>query len=119
MDADAAIQLIQQVCRAVPPERRRSAKSFHDAIDFALVQHGWKVHREYPALPYGLIDLVITAPLRVAIELDRFAPREKSLRKLGRFDGLRVVVLREGRGGRYRRGDVTVIECGQPRRGSA
>jgi hypothetical protein len=38
VDADAAIQLIQQVCRAAPPDRRRSAKSFHDAVDFALVQ---------------------------------------------------------------------------------
>ncbi len=58
-------------------------KSFHDAVDFALVKHGWTVHREQLAPHHGLrrrglIDLVITAPLRIGIELDRFAPREKS-----------------------------------------
>jgi hypothetical protein len=113
-----AIQLIERICRAVPQERRRSAKTFHDAVDFALVQHGWTVHREYPALPRGLIDLVVTAPLRIGIELDRFAPREKSLLKLREFDGLKVIVLRQGRGGRWHRGDVVVIECGNPRHAS-
>jgi hypothetical protein len=86
VDAEAAIRLLRNICLTGPSDRRRSAKSFHDAVDFALVQHGWTVYRECLAPHHGLrrrglIDLVVTAPLPIGIgiELDRSAPREKSL----------------------------------------
>jgi hypothetical protein len=60
----------------------------------------------------GFIDLVVAAPLRVGIELDHTAPRKKSLLKLREFDGLKVIVLRNGWGNTAHRGDVVIIGCG-------
>ena len=125
MDADAALQVIERVVRAVPPEQRRSYREFSRAVQTGLEAEGWTVRREQPAPEHswprllydrtGRINLVVMHPVRVGIELDNFTPREKSLRKLREFNGVKVVVLRQGRGGRYRKKDVTVIECGQPR----
>jgi len=100
-----AIRILEDVVRNIPPERRRSARSFHDAVDFGLVQLGWRVHREFRA-PHrgdgrsGLIDLVITFPVRMGIEIDNSVPRQKSLFKLRDFVGLRVVILRTATDGR-------------------
>lgn len=124
MNTASAVQLIETICRAVPAERRQSAKTFHDAVDFALVQRGWTVYREQEAPSHGLrrrglIDLVTTAPLLVGIELDNRAPRQKSLLKLREFDGVKIIVLRNAPARTERQGDVTIIGIGSGRPASA
>ena len=118
MDHNAAVQLLEAICRSVPVERRHSAKSFHDAVDYALVQRGWTVYREHLAPHHGLrrrglIDLVTTAPLRIGIELDNRIPRQKSLLKLREFEGLKMVVLRNAAARTWRQGDMVIIGCGE------
>jgi hypothetical protein len=114
-----AIRILEDVVQSIPTARRQSAKSFHDAVDLSLVQRGWRVHREFRAPRRGddhgggLIDLVITSPIRMAIEIDNISPRQKSLFKLRDFVGLRVVILRTAGGRRnWNWEDVVVIVAG-------
>ena len=43
----------------------------------------------------GRIDLLVTGPFTVALELDRLTPRRKSIGKLRTIDGVRLIVLRD------------------------
>lgn len=95
-----AIETLRHVFVGLPKSCRCDSRQFHDAFENALRALGWSVAREYPVADRGngspgAIDLVVTSPERIAIELDRLTPRRNSISKLSRFDGLGVVVLRE------------------------
>jgi hypothetical protein len=100
---DTDIDLIQQlrtVVSATTAKERSSAKLFHNAIEHALKRKGWKTVREFPVDNRGdgvagRIDLVVTSPVSIGIELDHASTRKKSLYKLSRFKGAGVVVLRK------------------------
>jgi len=86
----------------------------HKSVERQLLALGWSVEREFEVPDRGdgksgRIDLVVTAPHRIAIELDYLEPRVKSLMKLKTFDGDRAVVLR--RNGNDRMIDGTLVLC--------
>ena len=91
-------QLIEVVSRT-SLHQRSDAKKFQQAVENELRAKGWKVLREFCVKDRGdgaggRIDLVVTSPRRIAIELDRVGVRKKSQVKLAQFDGLKFVVLR-------------------------
>lgn len=95
-----ALAELRRVVRETRPPPDATAAWLHDEIERRLVEIGWAVEREVPVPDRGdgragAIDLVVTDPVPIAIELDRRSPRRKSLEKLSAFDGARVVVLRE------------------------
>ena len=97
---DVIRQLVEAVSRTTP-RQRVSAKTFQQAVEDELRAKGWEVFREFCVKDRGdgfrgRIDLVVTSPVRIAIELDRARVRKKSLFKLAQFDGLRFVILRQG-----------------------
>jgi len=97
------MDIIQQLMEAVSRtslSQRASAKTFQQAVEDELRAKGWEVSREFCVKDRGdgvrgRIDLVVTRPVRIAIELDRARMRKKSLFKLAQFDGLRFVILRQ------------------------
>lgn len=95
---DVIRQLIEAVSRTTA-RQRASAETFQQAVEDELRAKGWEVFREFCVKDRGdgvrgRIDLVVTSPVRIAIELDRARIRNKSLFKLAQFDGLRFVILR-------------------------
>jgi hypothetical protein len=98
------MNVIRQLAEAVSrtsPGQRSNAKAFQQALENELRAKGWKVLREFCVRDRGdgvrgRIDLVVTSPVRIAIELDRASVRKKSRFKLAQFDGLRFVILRQG-----------------------
>lgn len=103
---DVIRQLIEAVSRT-SLSQRSSAKTFQQAVENELRAKGWKVFREICVKDRGdgvrgRIDLVVTSPVRMAIELDRTSARKKSRFKLAQFDGLKFVILRQG---------ARVIQC--------
>ncbi len=98
-----------------------TAEELHDAIEADLRAIGWTVVREWEVPDRGdgkpgRIDLVATAPARIAMELDNKSPRVKSLFKLRQFDGARVVVLRDDPGRNVVAPGVIVLVAGRPQR---
>lgn len=105
-------EVLLEIVSKMPEHRRRDSQSFRGHIERHLKALGWELNPEWRIEDRGdgqpgLIDLVITAPQRIAIEFDRAEPREKSLFKLSRFDGLRFVVLRGQKGSAASVLDVT------------
>lgn len=85
------------------PDPAANAGAFHAQVDAGFRTAGWLVGREAPVLERGdgrtgRVDLVAERHgYRVAVELDRAAPREKSLAKLAAVAvDLRAVLLRSG-----------------------
>lgn len=79
-----------------------SAAEFHAFVAGELRGIGWAVEEEVEVPDRGdgrcgRVDLLVTAPVRVAIELDRGSVRTKSVNKLQQIDALRIVVLRDKR----------------------
>jgi hypothetical protein len=108
----AALKELNAIVANVPVFYLCDPHSFHDAVQRSLKAHGWVVEREWNVCDRGdgrpgSIDLVVTSPYRIGIELDRGAPRDKSLLKLSRFEGLRVIVLRGRKGEKPSVIDVT------------
>lgn len=86
LDADTRTRLSSMLSQFTA-EERYSAKTFHDAVQQALEAFGCTVDREYRIADRGdgyagKVDLVVTHPVKVALELDRVGPRQKSLDKL-------------------------------------
>jgi hypothetical protein len=78
---------LSSIVRNIPEADRRTASAFHQAVEDGLRGLGWTVAREHRIDDRGdgragYLDLVVTAPLRLAIELDRLTPRVKSIEKL-------------------------------------
>lgn len=101
--SSAVLGLLRQVVERIPNAHRHDAHSFHSAVHLGLKNLGWEVIREWHIADCGngrpgFIDLVVTQPQPIAIEIDRINARQNSIAKLSRFDGLRAVVLREKRG---------------------
>jgi hypothetical protein len=100
---DESRALLTRVFESLPEDARHSAKSFHDAIFHALAALSWSVERETKVADRGdgragYIDLIVTTPVLIAIELDRGQPRQKSLEKLrcaARHGFAGVLVCRE------------------------
>lgn len=95
------LQDLRHVLWLMPEERCRDAKQFHDALFLSLQQLGWSVTREYPVQDRGdgrrgVVDLFVSAPAILAMELDAVSPRQKSIAKLKSMDAQRVIVLRTG-----------------------
>jgi hypothetical protein len=98
----SALTVLTKVLYHLPAATCENAYLFHNAIENALRKQGWAVIREFQVRNgsnrrIGYIDLVVTRPIRIALELDRNTPRKKSLMKLSQFKGLRFVILRRGR----------------------
>jgi hypothetical protein len=112
------MNVFQEIVEAVSRttlHQRSDAKKFQRALENELRAKGWKVLREFCVKDRGdgvrgRIDLVVTNPTRLAIELDRVGVRKKSRFKLSQFDGLKFVILRQS--GR-------VIECELRRKGNS
>ena len=97
-----ALSVLTKALYDLPASAFENARSFHNAIEHALKKRGWTVIREFQIRNgsdgcSGYIDLVVTHPIRMALELDRNSPRKNSVAKLSRFKGLRFVILRRGR----------------------
>ena len=99
-----------------------SSGPLHDAAIRTLSALGFACEREHPVASRGdsrpgRIDVFASrGEERIAIELDRLTPREKSLVKLSQVDAVRVVVLREAEKAIYQRDGVWIVGVSsQPR----
>lgn len=98
------------------------ATAFHDGFMQALRREGWTLTAEHEVEDRGdgrrgRIDVLVTSPVVVGIELDRCSVREKSTFKLGQIDGYRVAILREVANHEDVAGLDAVICCGtKPKR---
>lgn len=66
------------------------AGDYHDNVEYALIEAGWSVRREYAVVIGdglgGRVDIVAQRhKTRIALELDNRTPRGKSLIKLTGF----------------------------------
>lgn len=125
LDHETEVGLIE-ILRSLSSEDRHSARAFHDAFVRAIQAAGWTVHREHRVSDRGdgrpgVVDVVVTAPARLAIELDRQSPRQKSLDKLrviARAGYAGVVVCRDGQSFAWRRqGEIAVYAEARPQTG--
>ena len=115
-----ALAELRRVVRETAPPPDADAAWLHDELERRLRELGWSVDREVPVADRGdgragAIDLVVTEPAPIAIELDRRSPRRKSIEKLAAFDGARVVVLREPPRSPIREPGVEVLVAGGQR----
>lgn len=90
----------------------------HSQVVSHLSARGWACQREYPVSDRGdgrpgAIDILASkAGIRLAIEIDRKSPRQKSIVKLRQVSAdYRVVLLRGGRRSQQA-GDVYVVSLG-------
>lgn len=96
--------MLTSVVRSIGVDGRFNARSFHDAVEQGLLALGWTVQREVSVEDRGdgrrgSVDLLVTAPVRLAIELDRGQPRQKSIDKLNTLarDGFAgIAICRDG-----------------------
>jgi len=94
-DIQRAISILQNLPRG------GNAKALQDTAASRLAEAGYAVETEHKVKDRGdghpgAIDILVNAQPPIAIELDRRAPREKSLFKLRQINGHRIIVLREG-----------------------
>ena len=94
---DAAIAIVHRALLRLPRRFHLDAVMFHRGLHEELRRDGCRSRREFNVEldgdRDGRIDLLITEPLLIAIELDRRRPRQKSIRKLRIIDGVPLVVL--------------------------
>lgn len=86
--------------RCAQRARKGSAESFHNDLMTFLREEGWTLTAEHQVEDrgdgrQGRVDILVTSPAVVGIELDRLSIREKSVFKLSQVEGYRVAVLRE------------------------
>jgi hypothetical protein len=96
------VDFLRAILDGIPAKALETAPTFHDAVYTQLLHAGAEVRREYPVPDRGdgragVLDLLVTTPWVIGLELDAVNPRTKSVRKLQFVDGLRVILLR-GRG---------------------
>lgn len=97
---------------------RSDAKSFHDGVMLAMAGAGWVFEPEAPVDDrgdgkHGRVDIHVTSPCEIWIELDREQARQKSITKLRCVDGYRVVMLRDSCNDSVEHGIDAVIGCGK------
>lgn len=85
-----AVEFLDWIIQGMSTEELKSSRSFHDAVEKRLRDAKCETVREYRVDERGdnhcgYIDIVVTHPLRMAIELDRKSPRNKSITKLKRY----------------------------------
>lgn len=90
---------LQEVLDRIP--NTTSATAFQQAIAAELRGKGWELRMEEPTVDgkngrTGRLDILVTQPALIAIEVDRRTPRQNSIAKLRSINGYRFVVLREG-----------------------
>lgn len=93
------IEIIQAVVDWMPATACSNAKIFHDSFEEGLRQQGAKVEREHKCPDRGdgrpgRIDILVTHPVRFALELDNINPRIKSAEKLRSLDCVGWVITR-------------------------
>jgi Helix-turn-helix domain len=98
----AQVDFLRAMLDRIPAKALETAPTFHEAVYTQLLQAGAEVKQEHPVPDRGdgrpgFIDLLVTAPWVIGLELDAISPRAKSIKKLQFVDGLRVILLR-GRG---------------------
>lgn len=86
--------------RCAKQARKDSAEVFHNDLMTSLREEGWELTAEHQVEDrgdgrQGRVDILVTSPAVVGIELDRLSIREKSVFKLSQVEGYRVAVLRE------------------------
>jgi uncharacterized phage protein (TIGR02220 family) len=99
----SAIETLKTLVASVPMDESRNAKSFHESIFQAIKAQGWVCQKEYWVKDRGdgkrgRIDIVVTTPLPIAIEIDRNTPRKKSVTKINGLPWCRVIILRSSEG---------------------
>jgi hypothetical protein len=94
--------LPEGVREAIDSASGESASAFHDDVERNLARTGWACSRELTVGDRGdgrpgRIDLVAEKDgLALGFEFDRVSPRAKSAVKLRQFEGIRVIVVRDG-----------------------
>jgi hypothetical protein len=98
-DREFMLTAIEGLVSEIPSEAKRSAKLFHFTLIAKIREMGWQCQQEYTLKgqdqPTGRVDVYISHPAPVAIELDRLSPRDKSITKLRSITALRIIILRE------------------------
>jgi hypothetical protein len=94
--------VIKEVVESVDRRARAHPGAFRHAIETRLEELGWEFTRNFPVRhgPEGhltYVNLVVTAPRWMAIEIDRVSPRKRSIQALLTYRWLRIVILRQGR----------------------
>ena len=94
---DAAIGIVHRAILRLPRRLHLNAAMFHRGLQEELRREGCRSHREFKVELFGnrdgRVDLLVTEPFLMAIELDRRRPRRKSIRKLRTLEALRLIVL--------------------------
>ncbi|WP_068370857.1 hypothetical protein [Kerstersia gyiorum] len=94
-----------------------TAREFQESFAEALRDAGCELTLEYSVGDRGdgrdgKVDILVTSPAVIGIELDRVSVREKSIFKLGQVDGYRVAILRSVSQADTPAGLDAVICCG-------
>lgn len=79
---------------------KHNASEFHAGVFMAMQREGWDAIVEAPVSDRGdgrtgKVDILVRKPCVIGVELDRASARAKSITKLSKIDGYRVVMLRE------------------------
>jgi hypothetical protein len=94
---DAAIAIVHGAILWLPRRLHLNAAMFHRGLQEELRREGCRSRREFKVELFGdrdgRVDLLVTEPFLIAIELDRRRPRRKSIRKLRTIEGVRLIVL--------------------------
>jgi hypothetical protein len=98
-EADAAIAIVHRAILRLPRRFHLNAAKLHRGLQEELRRDGCRSCREVKvellAERDGRIDLLVTEPFVIAIELNRRRPRRKSIRKFQIIEGVRLIVLRQ------------------------
>lgn len=84
-EAARAIALVQLSLLGIPAIAAVDARTFQRAVELALAELGCRVRPEATISVSGRrrrLNLVVTAPLPIAVEIDRVSPRRKSIQTL-------------------------------------
>ncbi|MCR4158807.1 hypothetical protein NUK34_08070 [Kerstersia gyiorum] len=110
-----AVREILESCSKIA--KGETAREFQESFAEALRDAGCELTLEHPVDDRGdgrdgKIDILVTSPAVIGIELDRVSVRAKSVFKLGQVDGYRVAVLRSVARAETPEGLDAVICCG-------
>lgn len=91
-----ARKMVQKFINSAP---KSDAQSFHAGVIAEMLAAGWVVESEVAVDDrgdgrIGRVDILVTKPCVIGIELDRASPREKSVFKLKQIRGYKMIGLR-------------------------
>lgn len=95
------VEKLTQIQADISESDRVSAKSFNNKVCDLLTKIKWIFNKEVKVSSRGdgrtgRVDIVVTAPVVIGLELDRENARIKSKVKLCQVDGYRFILTRSG-----------------------